>query len=134
MDLAIGGADRDRTGDLLNAIQALSQTELQPHAEEGAKDSTAPRGRPKGCRPQCFASDLTYRTTCSTCSFDSVRPQGGIMDDSPTPAPPRWIASASSASVFFFWNAGADRSRGCGSRLKALKPSPAPVSPWHVWQ
>ncbi len=28
----IGGADRDRTGDLLSAIQALSQTELQPHA------------------------------------------------------------------------------------------------------
>ena len=27
----IGGADRDRTDDLLNAIQALSQTELQPH-------------------------------------------------------------------------------------------------------
>ena len=26
-----GGADRDRTDDLLNAIQALSQTELQPH-------------------------------------------------------------------------------------------------------
>ena len=25
------GADRDRTDDLLNAIQALSQTELQPH-------------------------------------------------------------------------------------------------------
>ena len=28
----IGGADRDRTDDLLSAIQALSQTELQPHA------------------------------------------------------------------------------------------------------
>ncbi len=27
----IGGAERDRTADLLNAIQALSQTELQPH-------------------------------------------------------------------------------------------------------
>src|SRR5206468_101924 len=27
-----GGADQDRTGDLLSAIQALSQTELQPHA------------------------------------------------------------------------------------------------------
>ena len=27
----IGGADRDRTDDLLSAIQALSQTELQPH-------------------------------------------------------------------------------------------------------
>ena len=26
-----GGADQDRTGDLLNAIQALSRTELQPH-------------------------------------------------------------------------------------------------------
>ena len=26
-----GGADADRTRDLLNAIQALSQTELQPH-------------------------------------------------------------------------------------------------------
>ena len=26
-----GGAERDRTADLLNAIQALSQTELQPH-------------------------------------------------------------------------------------------------------
>ena len=28
-----GGAERDRTVDLLNAIQALSQTELQPHSE-----------------------------------------------------------------------------------------------------
>jgi hypothetical protein len=28
--LNFGGADRDRTDDLLNAIQALSQTELQP--------------------------------------------------------------------------------------------------------
>ena len=28
--LNVGGADRDRTDDLLNAIQALSQTELQP--------------------------------------------------------------------------------------------------------
>jgi hypothetical protein len=28
---SIGGADADRTRDLLNAIQALSQTELQPH-------------------------------------------------------------------------------------------------------
>jgi hypothetical protein len=27
-----GGAERDRTADLLNAIQALSQAELQPHA------------------------------------------------------------------------------------------------------
>jgi hypothetical protein len=27
----IGGAERGRTADLLNAIQALSQTELQPH-------------------------------------------------------------------------------------------------------
>src|SRR4029078_5478186 len=32
--------DRDRTGDLLNAIQALSQTELQPHAGRGREDST----------------------------------------------------------------------------------------------
>ena len=30
----IGGADADRTRDLLNAIQALSQTELQPHRGE----------------------------------------------------------------------------------------------------
>src|SRR5271154_6903464 len=30
----IGGADADRTRDLLNAIQALSQTELQPHHGE----------------------------------------------------------------------------------------------------
>ena len=30
----IGGAERDRTVDLLNAIQALSQTELQPHRRE----------------------------------------------------------------------------------------------------
>jgi len=30
----IGGADVDRTRDLLNAIQALSQTELQPHRVE----------------------------------------------------------------------------------------------------
>src|SRR5438093_5906012 len=27
----VGGADEDRTHDLLNAIQALSQTELRPH-------------------------------------------------------------------------------------------------------
>src|SRR6187200_2210620 len=32
--------DRDRTGDRLNAIQALSQTELQPHAGRGREDST----------------------------------------------------------------------------------------------
>jgi len=31
---SIGGADADRTRDLLNAIQALSQTELQPHRAE----------------------------------------------------------------------------------------------------
>ena len=31
MSKLIGGADADRTRDLLNAIQALSQTELQPH-------------------------------------------------------------------------------------------------------
>jgi hypothetical protein len=30
----VGGAERDRTADLLNAIQALSQTELQPHRRE----------------------------------------------------------------------------------------------------
>jgi hypothetical protein len=30
----IGGADEDRTHDLLNAIQALSQTELRPHLEQ----------------------------------------------------------------------------------------------------
>ena len=30
----VGGANRDRTDDLLNAIQALSQTELQPHRQE----------------------------------------------------------------------------------------------------
>ena len=35
----IGGADRDRTGDPLNAIQVLSQTELQPHGE-AAQDNT----------------------------------------------------------------------------------------------
>ena len=29
--VGIGGADEDRTHDLLNAIQALSQTELRPH-------------------------------------------------------------------------------------------------------
>src|SRR5439155_20584689 len=27
----VGGADEDRTHDLLNAIQALAQTELRPH-------------------------------------------------------------------------------------------------------
>ena len=32
-DQESGGAERDRTVDLLNAIQALSQTELQPHSE-----------------------------------------------------------------------------------------------------
>ena len=35
--VAFGGAERDRTVDLLNAIQALSQTELQPHAREGGR-------------------------------------------------------------------------------------------------
>jgi hypothetical protein len=30
VDLGSGGADRDRTDDLLNANQALSQAELQP--------------------------------------------------------------------------------------------------------
>jgi hypothetical protein len=33
-----GGAERDRTVDLLNAIQALSQTELQPHARRGREE------------------------------------------------------------------------------------------------
>ena len=33
-----GGAERDRTLGLLNAIQALSQTELQPHTQEGREE------------------------------------------------------------------------------------------------
>ena len=32
---APGGEDGSRTHDLLNAIQALSQTELQPHIADG---------------------------------------------------------------------------------------------------
>ena len=36
-----GGAERDRTVDLLNAIQALSQTELQPHFFEEREASKA---------------------------------------------------------------------------------------------
>src|SRR6476646_4950231 len=39
----IGGAERDRTVDLLNAIQALSQTELQPHGE-GENNTSRTRG------------------------------------------------------------------------------------------
>ena len=35
----LGGAERDRTVDLLNAIQALSQTELQPHRPEETRIS-----------------------------------------------------------------------------------------------
>ena len=31
------GADRDRTGDLVNAIHALSQTELQPRVKQKEK-------------------------------------------------------------------------------------------------
>ena len=42
----IGGADRDRTGDLLNAIQALSRTELQPHAGGEKLAFTAIRVKP----------------------------------------------------------------------------------------
>ncbi len=40
---SIGGADRDRTDDLLSAIQALSQTELQPH--NVTRENTAVSGR-----------------------------------------------------------------------------------------
>ena len=36
---ALGGAERDRTVDLLNAIQALSQLSYSP-TTEGAQDST----------------------------------------------------------------------------------------------
>src|ERR1051325_8913616 len=39
--VGIGGADEDRTHDLLNAIQALSQTELRPHAV-GSRFANAP--------------------------------------------------------------------------------------------
>ena len=44
---ANGGADQDRTGDLLNAIQALSQTELQPH-EKAGRIARAPEARDDG--------------------------------------------------------------------------------------
>ena len=48
----IGGADRDRTDDLLSAIQALSQTELQPHMFSKARLGTASvlSGFPAGAR------------------------------------------------------------------------------------
>src|SRR5262249_15659147 len=38
-----GGAERDRTVDLLNAIQALSQTELQPHLVRRGAEITVSR-------------------------------------------------------------------------------------------
>jgi hypothetical protein len=44
-EVGFGGADQDRTGDLLNAIQALSQTELQPHGGSGGYQSGAGEGR-----------------------------------------------------------------------------------------
>jgi hypothetical protein len=53
----IGGADADRTRDLLNAIQALSQTELQPHRRRDFSanpmhpvESTEHRESPQGAR------------------------------------------------------------------------------------
>ena len=44
----------------------------------------------------------TERTTSSIWRAERVWPQGGMKADRPTPAPPRRIASASSASLFFF--------------------------------
>ena len=45
-----GGADRDRTDDLLSAIQALSQAELQPHVREAwlLTSAAGPRFHYKG--------------------------------------------------------------------------------------
>src|SRR5437588_4050405 len=45
----IGGADEDRTHDLLNAIQALSQTELRPHSRQVAWLTPLGRQNSGGC-------------------------------------------------------------------------------------
>src|SRR5204862_7800800 len=44
-----GGADEDRTHDLLNAIQALSQTELRPHSRQVAWLTPRVRQNSGGC-------------------------------------------------------------------------------------
>ncbi len=49
VEVATGGAERDRTVDLLNAIQALSQLSYSP-TREGAKNSTAAERRESGTR------------------------------------------------------------------------------------
>src|ERR1017187_3264600 len=63
--LSDGGADRDRTDDLLSAIQALSQTELQPHTGigEGAENST---GEPPGQMydPEPWSTPSTSPVSC----------------------------------------------------------------------
>ena len=57
----VGGADEDRTHDLLNAIQALSQTELRPH--EAGKLTSAGRGNssPAGGRGAFYGTALRCR-------------------------------------------------------------------------
>src|SRR5450830_1110339 len=47
-----GGADQDRTDDLLSAIQALSQTELQPHPPGEARRLAGSR---KAVKPRMAA-------------------------------------------------------------------------------
>src|SRR5437667_10392601 len=47
--VGVGGADEDRTHDLLNAIQALSQTELRPHSRQVAWLTPLGRQNSGGC-------------------------------------------------------------------------------------
>ena len=65
-DFRIGGAERDRTVDLLNAIQALSQLSYSP-TTEGAKIA---RGRAAVEREQTARSSLG--SGCSTRAIHSV--------------------------------------------------------------
>ena len=48
-EVRVGGADEDRTHDLLNAIQALSQTELRPHSRQVAWLTPRVRQNSGGC-------------------------------------------------------------------------------------
>jgi hypothetical protein len=58
-----GGADRDRTDDLLSAIQALSQTELQPHAKRARRIARSPRRlqRPRTAETSADTSKVRTR-------------------------------------------------------------------------
>src|SRR5260370_36740669 len=67
--LLIGGADADRTRDLLNAIQALSQTELQPHRW---RDFSANRIQPMESTDR-FNQSRKVRRRCRTSSGGARR-------------------------------------------------------------